>query len=141
MPEEVYIKLRFIEENLKPETITQLIGIEPTISGKKGDVTYGRKLPIEEGIWIYKYIINETPWNIGDALSDLLPLVESKPKLIQFCLNNNIFLEFSVILYLATNTPIITLEPSLLKRVAAINATIDFDIYLIPAEENPSCQV
>lgn len=27
MPEEVYIKLKFIEENLKPEEITQLISM------------------------------------------------------------------------------------------------------------------
>ena len=132
MPGKVYIKLKFIEENLKPEEITQLIGLQPTIAAKKGEVIpSGRKFPIDEGTWIYKHDINEIPWNVGNAISELLPLLESKPKLLQFCLDNNVYLEFSVILYLEKDTPIITLEPSLLKRIAAINATIDFDMYII----------
>ena len=35
MQEEVYIKLRFLETNLIPEEITNLIKINPTICGKK----------------------------------------------------------------------------------------------------------
>ena len=38
MQEEVYIKLRFVETNLIPEKITNLIKENPTICGKKGDL-------------------------------------------------------------------------------------------------------
>lgn len=130
MQEEVYIKLKFLETNLIPDEITNLIGISPTICGKKGDLVRGRKLPINEGLWIYKSIV-APPWNIGEALEKLLPMIETNEKLRKYCKNFNIYREFSVIMYLAQNTPIVTMEPSLLQRIANVGATIDFDIYLI----------
>ena len=130
MQEEVYIKLRFLEDNLIPEEITNLIKVNPTICGKKGDLVRGRKLPIEEGLWIYKSIL-APPWNVGEALEKLLPLIEPNEKLRKYCKDFNIYIEFSVIMYLAENAPIVTLEPPLLQRIANIGATIDFDIYFI----------
>lgn len=136
MAEEVYINLEFFDENLNPDEITRLIGIQPTKSGRKGAlIPGGRKFPITEGMWTYKYIITETPWDVGKALAELLPLVESKPELLQYCRDNHIYLEFAVVSFLAQNTPIVILEPSLMKRMAAINAAIDFDTYFIPADE------
>lgn len=132
MSEKAYVYLKFIDEKLDPSGISSLIGIEPTIAGRKGDLIPGRKLPIKEGVWMYRHMMDEIPWDVGDAISSLLQLIEPNTALRQFCSDNDIYLEFSVVLYLAINTPIITLEPFLLKRVAAINATIDFDIYLIP---------
>ena len=130
MQEEVYIYLKFVETNLIPEEITNLIKVNPTICGKKGDLVRGRKLPIDEGWWFYKSIL-VPPWNVGEALEKLLPLIEPNEKLRKYCKDFNIYIEFSVIMYLAENAPIVTLEPPLLQRIANIGATIDFDIYFI----------
>lgn len=129
MQEEVYIKFKFLETNLIPAEITNLIKVTPTISGKNGDLIYGRKLPINEGLWIYKSTV-APPWNIGEALEKLLPMIETNEKLRKYCKDFNVYIEFSVVMYLAQNTPIVTLEPSLLQRIANVGATIDFDIYL-----------
>ena len=130
MQEEVYIKLRFVETNLIPEKITNLIKENPTICGKKGDLIRGRKLLIDVGCWIYKSIL-APPWNVGEALEKLLPMIEPNVKLRKYCKDFNIDIEFSVIMYLAENAPIVTLEPPLLQRIANIGASIDFDIYFI----------
>ncbi len=130
MQEEVYIKLRFIECELIPEAITDLIGIAPTIAGRKGDLIRGRKLPITEGLWSYKHRI-PPPWNVGEALEELLPLIEKNTELQEYCKAFDIEIEFSVIMYLVSNTPIVTLFPSLLRRIADVRASVDFDIYLL----------
>ena len=132
MQEEVYIKLKFIEDDLVPEEITRLIGIAPAIAGRRGDLIRGRKLPIKEGLWCCKRNI-APPWDIGDALDGLLPLIENNEELKQYCRDFNIYVEFSIIMYLADNAPIVTLAPSLLRRIANAGAAINFDIYLLSA--------
>lgn len=126
----VYIKLKFISDELDPQEITKRIGFSPTTAGVKGSCIPGRKKPIKEGLWAYKYILTEYPWNIEQAIEELLPRLESKPELLDYCRAEDIYVEFSIVMYLNSRTPIFTLAPDLMARLCRINAFIDVDMYI-----------
>ncbi|MGE4564777.1 MAG: DUF4279 domain-containing protein [Victivallaceae bacterium] len=128
--ESVYVILKLISDELDPQEITKRIGFAPTKAGVKGSCIPGRKMPIKEGLWSYQYILTEYPWNIGQAIEELLPRLESKPELLDYCRAEDIYVEFSIVMYLNNRTPIFTLTPDLMARLCRINAVIDVDMYI-----------
>ena len=76
------IELRVTGEDLDPERITRMLGVNPTLAARKGDEVDVDGVPIAQRTGIWSYALPASPeWELGDAIDTLLERLPHDPAL------------------------------------------------------------
>jgi hypothetical protein len=131
--ERTHATLRVVHADLDPEMITQSVGIAPDAAHKRGEMRLsksGKKYPYPRGIWN----VSTRGWssrNLEAHIVRLLERVEPSADRIRNVLRTNPEYRFEIMCFWmsATGQGGPSLSPDTLSRIAALGATLDFDIY------------
>lgn len=76
------IELRVTGDDLDPDRITRMFGVNPTISARKGEEIDKGGVPITQHTGIWSYSLPASPeWELGDAIDTLLERLPHDPAL------------------------------------------------------------
>jgi hypothetical protein len=131
--EETHATLRFVDKDLDPNIITSAFGIQPDEAHKRGDKRIsksGKEYPYPRGVWY----LTTTGWpsrNLEAHIVRLLDRVEPVAEVVRRIIQEHPSYRFEIICYWmsATGQGGPSFSPSTLSRIAALGATLDFDIY------------
>jgi hypothetical protein len=76
------IELRVTGDDLDPERITRMLGVNPTIAARKGDEVDVGGVPVSQRTGVWSYALPASPeWELGDAIDTLLERLPHDPAL------------------------------------------------------------
>ena len=76
------IELRVTGDELDPERITRMLGVNPTLAARKGESVDVDGVPVGQRIGIWSYTLPASPeWELGDAIDTLLERLPHDPAL------------------------------------------------------------
>ena len=80
--ERLEIELRVTAEDLDPERITRMLGVNPTVAARKGEDVDVAGVPVSHQTGIWSYALPASPeWELGDAIDTLLERLPHDPAL------------------------------------------------------------
>ena len=131
--EDTHATLRFVHDNLDPDLITRAVHITPDAAHKRGAMRVsksGKTYPYPRGVWN----VNTRGWpsrNLEAHVVRLLDRVEPSADRIRNVIQSNPEYRFEIMCFWmsATGQGGPSFSPSTLSRIAALGATLDFDIY------------
>src|SRR5574340_1223427 len=130
------IKVDFlIAGNFDPEEITNVLGISPTKSWKKGDLISGTTIARKFDGWILSAAersdSNEVEEHIKPLLTKLLPL---KDRIAEVYKEFELEAEINCAVYVTDETPVLYMSAVTLREISELNASVDIDIILLDPE-------
>jgi hypothetical protein len=131
------ISLSISAEDLDPDEITRLLGIQPTKAWRKGVPQFGREGRVPTfGAWSTSLRRDETTeWDVEAAISLVLDRIHVRGEVWNQVVSNAKARIF-VGLTLDTYNRGFGFAPSLLRRIAELEIQLDFDIYAEVAASN-----
>jgi len=76
------IELRVSGDDLDPDRITRMLGVNPTLSARKGEAVDVAGVPVTQSTGIWSYSLPASPeWELGDAIDTLLERLPHDPAL------------------------------------------------------------
>ena len=76
------IALRVTATELDPERITRMLGVAPTLAGRKGETVDHAGVPVTQRTGTWTYALPTSPeWELGDAIDTLLEQLPADPAL------------------------------------------------------------
>ena len=125
------VTLRIIGDNLSPDEITKLLGVSPTKSEKKGDVTIGKVSKTQRvaktGRWsIESNLPDEIDVEI--KINNLLDIV-SNDNHVWSEINNKYKTDIFCGLFMEAENRGFSLSVKTLNRLASLGIEVGFDIY------------
>jgi hypothetical protein len=80
--EKLEIELRVTGDDLDPERITRMLGVNPTVAARKGEEIDVGGVPVAQHTGIWAYALPASPeWELGDAIDTLLERLPHDPAL------------------------------------------------------------
>ncbi len=80
--ERLEIELRVTGDDLDPERITRMLGVNPTVAARKGEEIDVGGVPVAQRTGIWAYALPASPeWELGDAIDTLLERLPHDPAL------------------------------------------------------------
>jgi len=80
--ERLEIELRVTADDLDPERITRMLGVNPTVAARKGEDVDVAGVPVAQQTGIWSYALPASPeWELGDAIDTLLERLPHDPAL------------------------------------------------------------
>ena len=80
--ERLEIELRVTADDLDPERITRMLGVNPTVAARKGEHVDVAGVPVTQHAGIWTYALPASPeWELGDAIDTLLERLPHDPAL------------------------------------------------------------
>ena len=80
--ERLEIELRVTADDLDPERITRMLGVNPTIAARRGEDVDVAGVPVTQRTGIWSYALPASPeWELGDAIDTLLERLPHDPAL------------------------------------------------------------
>lgn len=124
---ETAASLRFVADDLEPGEITRLLGAEPHLAYRKGDIVERRSSPATYGMWLRK-VPRRSPGDLDGQVADLFDGLS--PELDRWRdLASRYRAEVFVGLFLRNGNQGITLSAATLSAMASRGLVLDFDIY------------
>jgi Domain of unknown function (DUF4279) len=76
------IELRVTGDDLDPERITRMLGVNPTIAARRGEEIDVAGVPVAQRTGVWVYALPASPeWELGDAIDTLLERLPHDPAL------------------------------------------------------------
>jgi Domain of unknown function (DUF4279) len=76
------IELRVTDDDLDPDRITRMLGVHPTLAGRKGEAIDRHGVPVLQRTGVWSYALPASPeWELGDAIDTLLEGLPHDPAL------------------------------------------------------------
>jgi hypothetical protein len=76
------IELRVTGDDLDPDRITRMLGVNPTLAARKGEAVDVAGVPVTQPTGIWSYALPASPeWELGDAIDTLLERLPHDPAL------------------------------------------------------------
>ena len=76
------IELRVTGDDLDPERITRMLGVNPSLAARKGEHVDRGGVPVAQRTGIWSYALPASPeWELGDAIDTLLERLPHDPAL------------------------------------------------------------
>ena len=76
------IALRVTGDDLDPDRVTRMLGVNPTVAARKGDDVDVDGVPVTQRTGIWSYALPASPeWELGDAIDTLLERLPHDPAL------------------------------------------------------------
>jgi hypothetical protein len=80
--EKLEIELRVTGDDLDPDRITRMLGVNPTVAARKGEEIDVGGVPVAQHTGIWAYALPASPeWELGDAIDTLLERLPHDPAL------------------------------------------------------------
>jgi uncharacterized protein DUF4279 len=80
--ERLEVELRVTADDLDPERITRMLGVNPTVAARKGEDVDVAGVPVSQPTGIWSYALPASPeWELGDAIDTLLERLPHDPAL------------------------------------------------------------
>ena len=80
--ERLEIELRVSGDDLDPERITRMLGVNPTVAARKGEEIDVGGVPVVQRIGVWTYALPASPeWELADAIDTLLERLPHDPAL------------------------------------------------------------
>jgi hypothetical protein len=80
--ERLEIELRVTSDDLDPERITRMLGVNPTAAARKGEEIDVSGVPVAQRTGVWTYALPASPeWELGDAIDTLLERLPHDPAL------------------------------------------------------------
>ena len=74
------IALRVTDDDLDPDRVTRMLGVNPTVAARKGDDVDIDGVPVTQRTGIWSYALPASPeWELGDAIDTLLERLPHAP--------------------------------------------------------------
>ena len=131
-PYSPYVSLVLRGEELDPQMITEMLGITPRRSFKRGDQR-GRDNKDKKwsyGFWMFESAGQIESLNLKMHIIWLLEQLEpAKPNLLEISRNDAFDAKISCFWIMPSTNEVLTIDPELLSRIAALNIRIELDIY------------
>lgn len=126
----IMVELSAIGDHFIPDQITERLAIKPTEQYRKGDFSK-RNVERKESCWSISTGYVETLY-VSDVLAQLINKVSGKESVLIDLKNefDLIYKIFIIIKIEQNQKPAIYLESSFIEFANAINAEVDFDLYL-----------
>ena len=127
------IKVEFVltGTRLSPDGIIHLLGITPVRTWQKGDSIQDTKLRRKHNGWCLSIKGNENSIDLADYITPLLEVLLPKSELItDICREYELDAEFSCVIYIKDEAPIINFSTTNVINLAKLHAAIDVDIIL-----------
>jgi uncharacterized protein DUF4279 len=135
--DQIAVTLNMFGDDLDPDEITRLLGVQPTRAARKGDqVRLGPDTAVVTqwtGVW-YLSIERTSEYQLSEAIGMLLDRLPDDPQL-WFDLNKQYNMSLFCGLFLNQYSRESVLPPELLARVSARHLALSFDIYFEAAED------
>jgi hypothetical protein len=126
--------IRIWGDDLEPEVISAALELTPTRANRRGDQRFTPRMAApfvhRTGYWSCESTIPDDA-SPDDHLRHLLNLVEGKSATIRSLVSTDHHVAFSCSLFLHTWNRGLELSPDTLGRIAALGATLEFDIYAV----------
>jgi hypothetical protein len=126
-----HVSLRVMSETVLPVEITARLGFEPDHAWVKGDVRKGTKLSEVENGWELKSSTNgeaQLQQHVARLLDKISPVANNLKELSGSC-----SVQISCVVY-AEAPPPLNFPADLISRMAAVNASLDIDLYIASLE-------
>lgn len=132
----VRVSVRVVGDDLDPDEVTRLLGVEPTFAARKGErVTRRTRTGTERarvqsvGVWSHALTPHSSPdWELGAALDELLSRFPEDPGLWAL-LRARYSVDVFCGLFLGSDNQGADLRPETLGAVARRGLTLSLDIY------------
>jgi len=80
--EKLEIELRVTGDDLDPDRITRMLGVNPTVAARRGDEIDVSGVPVAQRTGVWAYALPASPeWELGDAIDTLLERLPHDPAL------------------------------------------------------------
>jgi Domain of unknown function (DUF4279) len=135
MSTEISISLSLAEFKCDPDEISTLLGIVPTETWRVDELINPRgTLRYQYNGWALKSQL-DTSAGLEEHMESLLKQLEPQWEIFTE-LGNCYDIEFSCVIYMefGDQVPAIHFNKDILQKVANLNAEIDVDLYVLPAE-------
>lgn len=127
---------RLMGVELNPDAVTQLMGVEPSSSHRKGAARQGRAkgrmAPFREGHWAY--CPKGEGRSLEEQLDEIIRLVRSRSEKIRELVAQGLRADVFVGVFSDDANIAITFPPSILEQLADLASRLELDIYFV----NPS---
>ncbi len=139
MYSEIISELRIMDFTCPPADITNCLGLVPTLTWVQGEPlskTGRGSLTHQENGWALTSRLKSEASALDfrvlfdDLLKNVLPIKERFKRLPK-----NVCIQLSCCAYIGSYTPAFSLDEPLLRFLADINATVDFDLYCLPDDQ------
>jgi hypothetical protein len=123
--------LRFRGDDLNPDELTKVLGVDPSSAHRKGDArsslaTGKSYAPQKTGLWL----LSATPAEPGDLDSQILELLGRLPAELEIWMGLAAYHpDFSIGLFLQEGNEEIGISATVLQAIAARGIELDFDVY------------
>lgn len=124
--DEIHVSIRFLSETNSPEQLRQLFGPRVGKSWCKGEANRLGRVHEFNGFEIA--LAKDSGYEIDDKISRLLDLIEPVRESIVAI---DWFVQISCVVYFSSAFPAVNLSTKLIKRIADVGASLDFDVYPI----------
>ena len=114
-------------EELEPEAITKLLGVQPSSTHCKGDQLHHSGPPLERGVWIHD-VEGFAPTEPETLMIELLSKLPEDQELWRQ-LTEEFDVRLCFVLWLGHWNSAFTISPELVSRIARLNVEITIDIY------------
>lgn len=127
LPDECGVSLSIYGEDLEPDEITLLLGVVPTSSHRRGDVRGPRGWPARMGAWFLE-CRGKPPNGPNELTKAVLDQVPGDPERWK-SIKERFDIQMRYGVHLSGWNKGFDLSRELVARVAAIGATLSFDLY------------
>ncbi|MGH8467791.1 MAG: DUF4279 domain-containing protein [Gammaproteobacteria bacterium] len=129
-PDEIKVSLKITDFNCDPNSISEILGLEPTTTWLEGDRVHPKAIiKHKQNGWVLQSPLpKETPFR--QQLQTLLDMVTPKKQQL-LNLPSGTDIEVSCVVYSEHGRPDISLEPDMVAAIAEMRAGLDFDLYTL----------
>jgi len=128
--DECGVTLAIYGEPLDPPAVSELLGVEPTASRRRGEHAAPASLPADHGTWLFS-IESVTTRGPSELALELLDRFPSDPALWdRLCREYDVQVRFAF--QASTLTGCFELSPAAVERLGKTGATVAFHLYAMP---------
>jgi len=125
----MYAELAIYCDDLEPSVVTQILGLQPSMTWKSGDVKNQRTgATYDSGCWKLQTSSNDGP--LEDHIKNLMELCSGCIDSIRSLGNDkNVSVEVSAVIHLKEYAPDLCLSNGIIAWMSDIGASLDIDMY------------
>ena len=132
MDTRINVEFEIKSNQIKPDEITNYLGILPTRKLLTGDFIGKTLIRMKNNIWCLSVKTQENSLDLTDYLTPIIEQLMPKKEIIsKLCLENDVTCVFECGLRIHEQHPIMDLSPKLLSNIVELRASLDIDIVWI----------
>jgi hypothetical protein len=128
----ITVSVRVGGDDLDPDEVTRVLGVEPTFAARKGDRrrSAGGEVVQRTGVWCVNFEGAPEEWTLGDAVGQLVARLPHDPAVWEG-LAARYSLDVFCGLHMSCWNRGFALDPALLRQLADRHLKLDVDIYYV----------